>query len=86
MKRFLNYLLNKQWILYVVMCFLSEEKKERIYIAKLRAELALWGYDTSEMTDDEIKDGLMKVNEVSIQCGVTKQELAEVLKAMANCT
>ena len=86
MKRFLNYLLNKQWILRIVMRFLSEEKKERIYIARLRAELAFWGYDTSEMTDDEIKDGLMKVKEVSIKCGVTKQELAEVLKAMANFT
>ena len=82
MKRFLNYLLNKQWILHIVMCFLSEEKKERISISRLRAELSLWGYDTSKMTDDEIKDGLMKVNEVSTQCGVTKKELAEVLKAM----
>jgi hypothetical protein len=86
MKLFLNYLLNKQWILHIVMCFLSEEKKERINIARLRSELALWGYYTSEMTDDEIKDGLMKVNEVSIQCGVRKEELAAVLKSMSNCT
>lgn len=86
MKRFLNYLLKKQWILYVVMCFLSEGKKEKIKITRLRAELALWGYDTSKMTDNEIKDGLLKVNEVSIQCGVTKQELARVLKAKENCT
>lgn len=91
MKRFLNYLLNKQWILHIVMCFLSEGKKEGIYIAKLRAELALWGYDTSEMTDKEIKEGVFKVSEVASKCGVSKcgvskQELAEVLKALANCT
>jgi len=86
MKQLFNYLLNKQWILSIVMCFLSEGKKEKIQIARSRAELALWGYYTSEMTDDDIKDGLLKVNEVSVQCVFTKQELAEVLKAMANCT
>ena len=29
------------------------EKKERIYIAKLRANLAFFGHDTSDMTDEE---------------------------------
>lgn len=84
MKRFLNYLLNKQWILSVVMCFLSEKKRERIYIARLRAEFEFWGYDTSKMTDKEMKDGIYKVSEVASKCGVTKQELAEVLKLISN--
>jgi hypothetical protein len=85
MKQFLNYLLNKQWILQIVMCFLSEGKRQRIHIAKLRHELALWGYDTSDMTNDEIKEGILKVSDVSIKCGVTREELAAVLKMMANC-
>jgi len=37
MKTLLNYLLNKQWILSIVMCFLSEG----------RAELAFWVYEVS---------------------------------------
>jgi hypothetical protein len=86
MKTLLNYLLNKQWILSIVMCFLSDGKKEQIYIARLRAELESWGYYTSDVTDKEIKDGIYKVSEVASRCGFTKQELAEVLKAMTNFT
>ncbi len=85
MKTFLNYLLNKQWVLSIVMRFLSDDKKERIYIARLRAELAYWGHDVSDMTDEEIKDGHLKVGEISKQCGVAAQELAKVLTAMKNC-
>jgi hypothetical protein len=58
--RIANYFLNKQYVLNIVMCFLSEEKKERIYIVRLRAELAFWGHDTSKMTDEEIKAGVKK--------------------------
>ena len=86
MIRFLNYLLNKQWILYVVMCFLSEEKKERIYIARLRANLAFFGHDTSKMTDEEINQGVNNMGKLLSKCGMTCDELKNRLQAMANCT
>lgn len=86
MKRFLNYLLNKQWILHIVMFFLSEEKKERIYIAKLRVNLAFFGHDTSDMTDEEMKEGVNNKGKMFSKCGITCDELAKTLQAMVNCT
>lgn len=83
MIQLLNYLLNKQWILNIVMYFLSDEKREKIYIVKLRAELSFWGYDTSEMTDEEIKKGVYKIHGAVQQCGVTSKELAMVLKRLS---
>lgn len=86
MKTLLNYLLNKQWILSIVMCFLSEGKKDRIYMARFRTELSLWGYDTSEITDEEIKEGISKMGEMVTQLGMTTDEVAEAFKSLANCT
>ena len=86
MRVLLNYLLNKQWILLIAMRFLSEGKKEQIYIARLRAELAFWGHDVSDMTDEEIKEGILKMGEMVAKCGMTTDEVAEAFKALANCT
>ena len=86
MKTLLNYLINKHWILSIVMCFLSEGKKEQIYIAKFRAELAFCGHDVSDMTDEEIKEGITKMGEMVSKCGMTTDEVAEAFKALANCT
>jgi transaldolase len=66
------------------MHFLSDEKKERIYIARFRAELAFWGHDTSNMTDEEIKEGINKFSEMVSVCGMTSDEVADSLKALAN--
>lgn len=84
--RIANYLLNKQWILSIVMRFLSEDKKERIYIARFRAELAFWGHDVSNMTDEELKEGAKQMTDMVMQCGMTTDEVAEAFKALANCT
>ncbi len=86
MKTLLNYLLNKQWILSIVMCFLGVEKQERIVIAKFRAELAFFGHDTSNMTDEEIKEAIVEVGDMIGKIGFTTDEVAEALKALANCT
>ncbi len=83
MKQFLNYLLNKHWILRIVMCFLDNDKKEKIYIARFRAELAFWGHDTSKMTDEEIKKGIDKMGELISACSFTTEQIANGLKALA---
>jgi len=85
MKTFANYLLRKQWILCIVMRFLSVEKQERIVIAKFRAELAFFGYDASDMTDDEIKEAMVKVGEMISKIGFTTEEITDAMRAMANC-
>ena len=86
MKTLLNYLLNKQWILSIVMCFFSEGNIEQIFIVRLRAEMLFWGHDTSQITDEEIKDGINKIGEIIAQCGFTTNEITNAMRAMANCT
>lgn len=86
MKTLLNYLLNKQWILSIVMCFLSEGKKEQIYISRFRAELEFWGHDVSDMTDEEIKEGMKNVAKTIGSFGATKEEAAKALRVLGDCT
>jgi len=86
MRVLLNYLLNKQWILLIAMRFLSEGKKEQIYIARLRAELAFWGHDVSDMTDEEIKEGILKMGEMIAKCGMTTKEVENAFRTLVNCT
>lgn len=77
--RIANYFLSKQWVLSIVMLFLSDDKKEKIHIAKLRAELSFWGHDTSDMTDEEIKEGTKAVAEMMIKFGFTADELLSAI-------
>ena len=84
MKRLLNYLLNKRWILSFVMLFLSESKKERIYIARFKAELSFFGFDVSDMTDEEIKEGRKLKMEMVSACGMSTNEVEQAMKAMAS--
>jgi hypothetical protein len=86
MEQLINYLLNKQLILRIVMYFLSNSKKEQIYIARFRSELAFWGHDVSDMKDEEIKDGINKIGKMIAKCGMTIDEATEALKALANYT
>ncbi len=83
MKTFANYLLRKQWILRIVMHFLSIEKQERIIIAKFRNELAFFGRDTSDMTDDEIKESMTKVGKVINVIGFTTEEITDTMRILA---
>lgn len=86
MKNILNYLLNKEWILNIVMLFLSNETKERIYIAKLRTEMLFWGHDLSNMSDKEIKQGASDMRK-HIQCmGITVEEAAKAFLQLGNAS
>jgi hypothetical protein len=85
MKRFLNYLLNKQWILHIVMRFLSEKKKEKIAIESIRQNFILFGHDCSDMTDEEIKEGVKNVAKTIGSFGVTSEEAAKALRVLGDC-
>jgi len=82
MKTFANYLLRKQWILRIVMRFLSVEKQERIVIAKFRSELAFFGHDTSNMADEEIKEAMVKVGGMISKIGFTTEEIIDTMRAI----
>lgn len=60
-----------------------EQRKEfdrKLAIAILRAELAFWGHDTSDMTDEEIEAGVMRVAEILGNAGVSAQQAADNLR------
>lgn len=83
MRTLLNYLLNRRWALRVVMPLLGEAKREKIYIARFRAELSCWGYDVSDLTDEEIKDGISKMGEMVSMCGMTAGEINRAFRVLA---
>ena len=85
MNRFLNYLLNKRYFLSFVMLFLSDSKKTQIYIARFKAELSSCGMDVSDMTDEEIIEGINRMGDMVAQCGMTTDEVTKAFKALANC-
>ncbi len=62
---------------------LKKHEQEKLSILELRACFVFLGFDTSDMSDDEIKQG---VNDLSKFLGKTRcnsQELLEVSKSMA---
>jgi len=81
LKQLINYFLNKNFIYNIVKRFLSEEKKERIEIEKLRNELSFLGLDTLDITDEEIKDCILWMGELQAQCGVSAKECVDVLNS-----
>lgn len=83
MKNVLNYLLNKEWILSIVMFFLSDETKKHIYIAKLRVEMLFWGYDISGMSDEQIEQGVVIQSIVFAEAGLTLDQCAKAFKQLS---
>lgn len=82
MKTLANYLLNKQWILNIVMLFLSKEKQERILIAQVRGEFSFFGHDVSDMTDRDIKDMIIGVGKFMGETGLTMDEAIKASNAL----
>jgi len=72
-------MINK-FIYNIIMLFLSEEKKEQVYIAQLKHEMLLGGYDISHMTDQQIKDGMNNARTVFSSTGLTLEEACNAFK------
>jgi len=64
---------------------LNEEKQEKILIEQLRSELAFFGHDTTNMSDEEIKQGVKYLAKVMGSFGVTANEAANSLRTLGNC-
>lgn len=49
----------------------------------LRAHLSFFGCDTSEMSDEDIEQGVLRFHELARAVGVTTQEACEAVQAFA---
>lgn len=82
MKRIINHFLNKEWVLNIVMRFLSVEKQEKTTIERLRQGFIFFGHDTANMTDDDIKEGVNNVAKTIGSFGATADEVETALRAL----
>lgn len=77
MKKMLKYI--KCWLIlrfpFLEKEWLTEEQQERLSIARLRAHLAFFGHDVSDMTDDEIKEGMINMGKLMSQTGLSLEEV-----------
>ncbi|WP_438423111.1 hypothetical protein [Aquimarina macrocephali] len=80
----INYFLNKKWISRIVIRFLSEEKKERILIESMRDQLAFFGNDTTNITDEEIKEGIKRIPKAIGSFGATLEEAATASRVLSS--
>lgn len=60
----------------------AERNRKRV-IASLRAELAFWGIDTSDMSDEEIERRVVEAGKLLAKTGVSAAEAAAGLRNLA---
>lgn len=61
---------------------LSKEEKERFELAQLRANFMFFGHDLSDMTDEEIKEGVKNVAKAFSNFGFETKEAAKAIEVM----
>lgn len=61
---------------------LNKLRKKRA-IARIRREMAWWGHDMSNMSDEEIEAGVICFSKAVVQVGVTASEMAKGLTAIS---
>jgi len=83
MKRVINWILNRRIIKPVVIACMNDKQKERYYMLQLRAHMAFFGCDVSDMTDDEIKEGYDRVSQLMQATSVTLEEAGEAMRLMS---
>jgi hypothetical protein len=63
---------------------LAFERKRSI--AEIRATFAFFGYDLSDMTDEQIEEGVQNVARVLATVGVSARDAAQALSFLARVT
>lgn len=58
-----------------------EEQQRKQAILRIRAHFMALGYDTSDMTDEEIEEGILKIGHAAFRAGVTAEEAASAMRA-----
>ncbi len=65
---------------------LTKTESENLTILEIRSSFRFLGFDTSEMSDDDIKKGIEKIGKVVVKVGLSKDEAIEVSNRMATHT
>ena len=52
-------------------------------IENIKAHMLFFGYDISDMTDEEIEEGLVKISEIVSKTGVTTKQAADALSQLS---
>lgn len=58
-------------------------RKKARTIARLRAHMAFFGYDVSNLSDEEIEEGVRSIAAKVSACGISAKEAAEGLQAVS---
>lgn len=61
---------------------LTPEQKEKEYIDRFRAEMMFWGHNTSQLTDDEIKEGIQRTADIITKTGFTVDDITKAMIAL----
>lgn len=56
---------------------LTKNEQEKIFLIEIKATFKFFGFDTSEMSDDDIKKGVNDLCKCLSKTGSTAQELVE---------
>lgn len=56
--------------------------EEKVLIAEMRSHFHAFGYDTSHMTDQELKVGVIRIGEAFARSGVTVEQAAQGLRSI----
>ena len=62
--------------------FTAEEIERKLTIAKIRSHLSFFGHDTSNMTDEEVEQGVTELGKAIGKTGITCEQAYENLAAM----
>ena len=68
-----------RWLSKIFWYFISEEKKEGILIRRLRNEFEMFGFDMSDFTDEDIKNGAIEMGRVTSLMGLSTEGVAAAM-------
>lgn len=63
--------------------FLNKEEQEKILLLELRSAFKFFGFNTSDMSDEDIKRGADEMSRVMLKAGLTKDEAIELSNRMS---
>lgn len=60
----------------------SETGEKAMLISRIRRELLFWGYDTSDLTDEDIEKGVKAFSQACLSMGFSVQEAEHAFKIL----
>lgn len=69
--------------MHFLLKFINPFRKQINPVLSLRQELAMWGIDTTDLSDQEIEDGVKRFSSAVADCGITTKQLFENFNIVA---